>query len=253
MKILAAAGILVASCFLGVVTWLVIWYNVEDLGHIGAFLQGIGTVVGALGVVVGGGWALNRYYEEREHFTFLRMAVDARSIYDRADLVPVAITVHLENKGDTRIDARRERGEDGYVYNVVPDTCLHAGTLKIRTVPQEKEPILFNWYSLPALRVISRSVPGDRLVVSESDLEQVNYLDEFQDPKTGYKEVDFWLEPRESYDLMITAWLRPGVYAAKAFFLGPMTKHTEEEYWSCQTVFTVGTQPQLLATVGGTT
>jgi hypothetical protein len=232
---------------------VVLSHGWDTWGNIGAFLEGLGTVILALGVFFGGGWALIRYFRERRRFTFLRMAVDARSIYDRADLVLVAITVHLENKGNTRIDARQERGEDGYVYNVVPNTCLHAGTIKIRAVPQGKEPILFDWYSLPALRVISRLVPGDHLVVSESDLEQINYLDEFQDPETDYKEVDFWLEPHESYDLMITVWLRPGVYAAKAFSLGPMTKHNEEEYWSCQTVFTVGTQPQLLATVGGIT
>jgi hypothetical protein len=198
-------------------------------------------------------FAIRRFGLKRERFTFLRVAVEVRSIYDAGDLVLVAITVHMENKGDTRINARRERGKDGYLYNAGPDTCLHAGTLKIRAIPQEKEPLLFDWYSLLPLRVTTRLVPEDQIVVSEADLEQINYLDEFQDPETGYREVDFWLEPRESYDLTISVWLRPGIYAAKVFFLGPITKHQEEEYWSCQTVFTAGTQPRLHAPATGTT
>ncbi|MGD0309876.1 MAG: hypothetical protein ABSC02_11365, partial [Acidobacteriota bacterium] len=151
------------------------------------------------------------------------------------------------------VNARHEREEGGYLYKEGLDACLHAGTLKIRAVPQEKKPLLFDWYSLPALRVITRLVPEDHLVVSEADLEQINYLDEFQDPETNYREVDFWLEPHESYDLVIPVWLRPGIYAAKAFFLGPVTKHGEEEYWSCQTLFKVCLQPKLLATVDETT
>jgi len=196
-------------------------------------------------------FAIRRWGLKRECFTFLRMTIDAKSIFDAGDLVLVAITVHLENKGDTRIDARIERRDDGYLYNVEPDVCLHAGTLKIRAVPQEKEPLLFDWYSLPPLRTMTRLVPECHLVVAETDLEQINYLDEFQDPEVDYKEVDFWLEPRDSYDLMVSVWLRPGIYAAKAFFLGPKTKHQEEEYWSCQTLFTAGAAPTLRAPVVG--
>jgi len=197
-------------------------------------------------------FALRRFGLKRERFTCLRMAIDARSICEARDLVLVALTVHLENKGDNRINARHQRGKDGYLYSVRPDVCLHAGTLKIRAVPQETEPVLFDWYSLPPLRVTTRLVPEDQLVVAEADLEQINYLDQFQDPEAGYKEVDFWLEPRDSYDPTVSAWLRPGVYAAKAIFLGPMSKHGEEEYWSCHSLFTVGAPPWRCAPALGT-
>jgi hypothetical protein len=186
-------------------------------------------------------FAIYRFGLTRERFTLLRLTVDAKSVYDAGDLVLVAITIHLENKGDTRIDARRERGADGYLYNRGPDTLEHAGTLKIRAVPEEKNPLLFDWYSLPPLQVTTRLVPKDQIVVSTGDLEQINYLDEFQDPEVDYEEVDFWIEPHESYDLTVSAWLRPGIYAAKAYFLGPITRHQEEEYWSCHTLFAVGT------------
>lgn len=117
-------------------------------------------------------------------------------------------------------------------------TCVSTRALSKFAVPLEKEPLLFDWYSLSPLRAATHLFPRDQLVVAETDLDQINYLDPFQDPDVDYREVDFWLEPRESYDLTVSVWLRPGVYAAKAFFLGPMTKRHEEEYWSCQTLFT---------------
>src|SRR6266852_3840711 len=125
--------------------------------------------------------------------------IDAKAIGGVGDLVLVVVTVHIENKGDTRINARRGQDEDGYVYNIEPD----------------------------------------------ADLEQINYLGEFQDPETHFRDVDFWLEPRESYDQPVFLWLRPGIYAAKAYFLGPRRKHQEDEYWSCQTLFNVGSGTRL--------
>lgn len=211
-------------------------------------------IISILTLITGVGglcYAIRRFGLNRELFTFLRISVEARSVYDAGNVVLVAITVHLENKGDTRVNARREKRKDGYLYNDDDDTCLHAGTLKIRAIPQENEPLLFDWYSLPPLRATTRLVPQEKVVVTDADLEQINYLDEFQDPETDYKEADFWLELRESYDLTVLVWLRPGVYAAKGFFLGPATKHQEEEYWSCQAVFTAGAQSEQDAAAPG--
>jgi len=198
------------------------------------------SILDLLILAVGIYFAIRRFGLKRERFTFLRLAIDAKPVYDAGNVVLVALTVHLENKGNTRIDARRKRGADGYLYNVGPDACLHAGTLKIRAVPEERNPLFFDWYSLPPLRVTTRLVPKDLSVVSAAELEHINYLDEFQDPDADYKEVDFWLEPCDSYDLTVSVWFRPGIYAAKAFFLGPIARHGEEEYWSCQTIFTAG-------------
>jgi hypothetical protein len=185
-------------------------------------------------------FALWRFGLKRERSTFMRLTIDAKKIREVGDLVLVEVTVHIENKGDTRIDARRERDENGYLYNIQPDVCRHAGTLKIRSVPRESKPLVFDWYSLPTLRAATRLVPVDKVVEDDADLEQINYLDEFQDPQTHFQESNFWAEPRESYDQPVFLWLRPGIYAAKAYFLGPGAKHQEEEYWSCQTLFTIG-------------
>jgi len=48
--------------------------------------------------------------------------------------------------------------------------------------------------------VVITVVPANKVMEADSDLEQINYLDEFQDPDTDFRNVDFWLEPRESYD-----------------------------------------------------
>ena len=182
-----------------------------------------------------------RFVWKRERFTFVRMIVKAKTVREINGLILIAITVRLENKGDTRVRARTRRDSDGYLYNKAPDSCRHAGTLKIRPIPhEEKNPLLFDWYSLPQLEINSRLVPEVTLVESTIDLEQINYLDEFQYPDKRHKETDFWLEPRETYDQLVPLWLKPGSYAAKAIFLGPKTKGREEEYWSCHYLFSVG-------------
>jgi len=145
-------------------------------------------------------FAIRRFGLKRERFSFLRLTVDAKALKDAGNLVLVVITVHIENKGDARISVPRGWNEDSYLYNIEPDVCRHAGTLKIRRVLGESEPLLFDWYSLPRLRAKTRLVPANKVMEADSDLEQINYLDEFQDPDTDFRNVDFWLEPRESYD-----------------------------------------------------
>jgi hypothetical protein len=52
-----------------------------------------------------------------------------------------------------------------------------------------------------------------------------------------FREVDFWLEPGEPYELTVPLWLAPGRYALKAHFLGRETAPREEEYWSSTCFF----------------
>ncbi len=190
----------------------------------------------ASGVFLG----VRRFGLKREGYAFLSLSLSAKNVHDLGDVVLISLTVHVENKGDTRINARCKRDKNGWLYNEPLDLCRHAGTLKVRPVPQEKEPLFFDWYSLLPIKMRVRFVPKDKLVIEESDLEQINYLRECQDPELSYNEADFWLEPHESYNQTVFLWLHPGIYAAKAFFLGPKKKHQEEDYWSCQTIFTVG-------------
>lgn len=187
--------------------------------------------------------AIRRFGLKRELFTFLGLTLDATVVKCLNDLLLIAITVHLENRGDRRIEARTSKDMEDptseFLYSDEVDLCKHAGTLKIRSVPNQNRPELFDWYSLEQIKNISVREGNQE---TSRDLEQINYLAEYQDPKTDYTDVDFWLEPHERYDLAIMIWLPPGTYAMKAYFLGPETEHREEEYWSCTRVFNFESQ-----------
>ena len=161
--------------------------------------------------------AFKKFKWSREECTFLRIELDAKVIRKVGDLVLATITIRLENKGQTRISARKTEHlpyDDGF------DVCRFPGTLKIRPFPAQDSVNAFDWYSLKPAQ------PAD------DDFEQINYLDEFQGPRSKFKESDFWLEPNECSESQVPVWLKPGGYAIKAFFLGKETEPSEEEYWS---------------------
>jgi len=189
--------------------------------------------------------AVRRFGLQRESATFLRVLVTAREVVKLDDLTLVALSVKLDNLGQTRIDARtRPRDSKGFLYDDGWDRFRHAGTLAIRPITHVKEPLLLDWYSLPVLPIqatLSADVESyGQVVLRDRDLEQINYLDEYQDPEENFAEVHFWLEPRESYELLVTVWLPAGTYAAKAVFLGMEARHQDEEYWSHVCTFNIG-------------
>jgi len=203
------------------------------------------SLLTALTLLSGLIFAIYRFGLKRERFSFLKMDVDTNIITAPGEVQLVSIIIKLENKGATRIDARRQQRTDGYLYNDGRDQCAHAGTLKIRPVPVVTTPLYFDWYSLKPMSSLIQRVG---MMPSEGDLEQINYLDEYEDPEGSFKEVDFCLDPKESCELNVSIWLRPGIYAAKAVFLGPRVKHTEEEYWSRTILFQVDPFPHSEAT-----
>ncbi len=184
-------------------------------------------------------YAIRSFGLKREKFSFLTLNLAATVIKQVGDLLLVSVIVHLENKGQTRISARRYENievEGGdFLYDDDWDKCKYAGTLKIRGVPDQHKTELFDWYSLQQINEISEL--KERKESHRVDLEQINFLYEFKDPDTHYKDVDFWLEPYEIYDLQIMLWLPPGTYAMKAYFLGKLVKYREEEYWSFTKLF----------------
>ena len=189
--------------------------------------------------------AVRRFGLQRESATFLRVLVTAKEISKSGALVLTSISIKLDNFGQTRIDARTmPRNSKGFLYDDGPDQFQHAGTLKIRPITREKKPLLFDWYSLPAMS-IAPTISGDVGSYGEvtrrvGELEQINYLDDYQDPEKQFTEVHFWLEPKESYELLVPVWLPVGIYAAKAVFLGREASHEDEEYWSHVCTFVVG-------------
>jgi hypothetical protein len=186
-------------------------------------------------------WAIWKFGLFRERSSFLRIGVTTTTITHSGPLALVLATVRLENLSNIRIDARSSgRSEHGFLYDDGWDKCAHAGTLKLRRIPGSKRLQHFSWYSLkPIVLPYSLDIPQTPGTEPQHDLEQINYLDEYQDPQGDYHEVHFWLEPKEAYDLGVFFWLPPGSYAAKVFFLGRQTKHADEEYWTHNTMFVV--------------
>jgi hypothetical protein len=180
----------------------------------------------------------------REKFTFLNLSLNAKIINQIGDLLLVSIVVLLKNMGKTRISARTRKDiidkHSGFLYGKYDewDKCKHAGTLKIRKVPDSLNVDLFDWYSLPAITNIQSLKDGNQY---ESDFEQINYLEEYEDHITQYQDVYFWIEPKEAYHQEIMVYLKPGIYVLKAVFLVKETEPpNEEEYWSCKKVVNIG-------------
>jgi hypothetical protein len=175
--------------------------------------------------------------EARERYTFLGLTIDLDIIDRSENLVLVSIIIKLENKGKTRIEARRLehlRNKDAtFLYGEVEDDkwdpCMYAGTLKIREVSNDLKADLFDWYSLKP--ITHKKCLKDGLLY-ECDFEQINYLDEYEEAP-DFKEVVFWIEPNESYKQQVMVYLPKGIYVLKAIFLGKITEPIEEEeYWS---------------------
>jgi hypothetical protein len=190
--------------------------------------------------------AVVRFGLKRERATFLRVSIHTSIVARNSSLALVNVVVCLENKGDTRINARTHQDLEkpgDFLYDDEWDQCEHAGTLKLRPIPLRDAPWVFDWYALAKAPVtIERCTIADQphqVKCRPGDLEQINYLSEYQDYMVGFKDVDFWLEPRETYELSVPVWLVPGPYAAKACFLGQRTEHREEEFWTSTHVFFV--------------
>lgn len=183
-------------------------------------------------------YAVRSFGLKREKFSFLTMNLDANVLKQVGDLLLVSIIVQLENKGQTRISARRYQDtikkEGDLLYSEKGEECKYAGTLKIRSVSDEDKTARFDWYSLQPITSVSVIKDGKE---HAGDLEQINYLNEYEDPETRYKDVDFWLEPNETYNCQVMAWLQPGTYAMKAYFFGELAKYREDEYWSTTRLF----------------
>jgi len=174
---------------------------------------------------------------ETLRFTFLNLSIDVKIINQIGDLLLVSIVIGLENMGKTRISARRRENlknkRAAFLYGDYDewDRLKHAGTLKIRRVPDSLNVNIFDWYSLSPITDIQSLKDGRQFI---SDFEQINYLDEYEDPFSNYQDVIFWIEPKESYYPQVMVCLKPGTYVLKAVFLGKITEPPEEEeYWPC--------------------
>ena len=155
--------------------------------------------------------AVRRFGLQRESATFLRVLVTTKEISKSGALVMTSVSVKLDNLGQTRIDARTiPRDSKGFLYDDGWDQLQHAGTLKIRPIAHAKEPLFFDWYSLQPMSIAS-TISGDAASYGEvtrrvRELEQINYLDDYQDPEKQFAEcISGWSQKNHT-----NCWCRYG-------------------------------------------
>src|SRR5262249_46925652 len=79
-------------------------------------------------------WAVWRLGINRGRFTFLDLDLSASVLHATEKLLLVSVTVRLQNRGQTKIQARTRQqlaGDKTFVHAEQADACKHAGTLKI--------------------------------------------------------------------------------------------------------------------------
>lgn len=190
-------------------------------------------------VLAGGLWfAIWRFGLKRERYSFLNLSIEPKILPGVGEVKLVSLVIRLENIGETKITARTER-IDGFLYSDDLDKCMHAGTLQIRPIPNAAEPLGFDWYSLSPIDSKILKIENGHVNTIRENLEQINFLGEYEDPNLHFKEVDFWIEPKETCVLHVPVWLRPGNYSAKAFFLGTNKSRHNDDFWSHTIIFQV--------------
>ena len=229
--------IVVIIIIISLPVFLLLYGKFEELGIIGQYLAGVGLSSAAL-------IALYKWVIETRQ-TSLDIIIDAFVLKKIKELALVSIIVHLNNKGVKKVIARTRKDiefykDKSFLYEDKFDKCNHAGTLKIRRVRDYGQATIFDWYSLDKTNEINWVFDNQPGIMR--DLEQINYLNEYEsaDADNPYKDVDFWIEPNESYNLELMILLSPGNYAVKAYFLGrELTGVDKTDYWSNTKLFCV--------------
>ncbi|HKA01183.1 MAG TPA: hypothetical protein VKE70_31940 [Candidatus Solibacter sp.] len=177
------------------------------------------------GAIVGGLWALRRYWVERTEETALEIGLEYSCIplSNKSDaggtpMYLVSFDILLSNRGKIKIQAKPGPFGSGVVaFNDGVEKLASSGSLQLKrfegweggTAPW------INWFEDPTLQI----VPG---------LGEVNMLTEYEDPRRQ-NAIDFWMEPGEACHLGAMVVLKPGVYFAKFTFIGA---GGDDEFWS---------------------
>jgi hypothetical protein len=171
--------------------------------------QAVQNWVTALGVVVGGGWALYRFGLRRESESALNMDLLYSTTPYGAGNHLLFCDVTVTNAGAVRIDTIGEREP---AYSDQTERLEYAADLLLRRLPDDMPPNTpVTWFGRPA---VSSPQPGDL---------QFDLLEAIELGTAPY----FWMEPKESYHLSAGAVLACGRYLALVTFVG--SKHGE--FW----------------------
>lgn len=175
----------------------------------------ISGVIVMLAAIIGGLWALRRYWIERTDEAAIELGVD----YTCAPLGQehlVVLDVTISNKGHTRIQAKFEKTPTGYAFDDTVEQLRHSGSLQFRSVSPSSPPGHLDWFE------------ARHLLQPVSGVDEINLLTEYEDPTKG-NQVDFWMEPGEVYHLEAAVVLSTGLYLAKVAFVGA---RGDDNFWS---------------------
>jgi hypothetical protein len=165
-----------------------------------------------LGAVLGGMWKLGGLLVARAGHTAVDLGVVTTFGARRGTLPVVFVEVTLTNRGRTKVEAKRGQSESGYAFedaNGGPERLRFSGSLQLRRAPAGNTEVAPGWFD-PALQ----SIEG---------LGELDLLEEYRLPPHPSSrrdgEVEFWMEPGESYRLGRILLLRPGSYVGKVTFI----------------------------------
>jgi hypothetical protein len=171
--------------------------------------QAVQNWVTAVGIVVGGGWALYRFGLRRESESALNMDLLYSTTPCGAGSHLLFCDVNITNSGAVRIKATEKRQP---AQSDHADRLEYAADLLLRRLPDEMPPNTpVPWFGRPAA---SSPQPGDL---------ELDLLDAIELGTSPF----FWMEPKESYHLSAGAVLVPGSYLALVTFVGSK----KGEFW----------------------
>lgn len=166
-------------------------------------------------VVLGGGfWGAYQFILRRATESALDLGVDTCSHSLGHGQTLVAFRITLKNIGARRIAAARalsDLDKADYQHSVV-----YPGDLQIARILPEAFPAAVTWWS------------DDRPLPTVNGLPpHISLLDEYSNAE---RDIDFFIEPGESYVFEPVCIVSPGHYLAKVVFIG--SRGAAAEYWS---------------------
>jgi hypothetical protein len=181
-------------------------------------------IIVTLAAIAGGAWALLRFKRERADESAIDMDVSVRTDKSSANgASPVFIEAKLKNVGKTKIQAKPTTKNSGPAYQDTEETLEYSGSLKVRhLVPSAGMVANLDWYDASVVTPIA-------------SLPEINLLSDYEIPEQENL-LDFWKEPGETYVLGKTIALAPGLYLAKATFIGA---RNDGDFWTRLTQFSV--------------
>jgi hypothetical protein len=171
----------------------------------------------ASAVAVGGIWTLSTFVFQRSHETALKLEMTTTQA--RCDGVSylVFFEVALTNLSRRMIEAQAKSYDAGGakpVYKDLEEQLSHACSLQIRRIktriPNETS---LDWF--------------EKAAHLEPVGVEINMISDYEISRTG--EIDFWIEPGESYHLGRTIVLPPGNYLAMLTLVGTDSQHVWRE------------------------